>query len=293
MISLIIVNYNQGPYLGKAIASVLEQTRRDWELLIWDDGSTDNSLAIARTYEQKDHRIRVIAAEHQGIGKARKQALDATTGDYLGWIDGDDWIADTALEETAKVLDGNAAIGMVYTDYYDVTSRGKILGKGKRCNIPYSPQRLLVDFMTFHFRLFRREVYEQTGGINTELKYAHDYDLCLRLSEITSVARVHQPLYYYRHHKKSISYSKRQEQTQCSETSINQALQRRGLADDYILTVEGDRFCLKKKQDKVPQTPLVKGGLRGDRDLGGSKLFKTAATLIATLPFATLAFQPA
>nr|MDJ0679066.1 glycosyltransferase [Xenococcaceae cyanobacterium MO_167.B52] len=292
MISLVIVNYNQGRYLGKAIASILEQTRQDWELLIWDDGSSDNSVAIARKYQQQDERIRVIAATHQGFTKGLKNAIAKTTGDYIGWVDSDDWIANTAVEETAKVLDRNAAIGMVYTDYYDVNSRGKILGTGKRCNIPYSPQRLLVDFMTFHFRLFRREVYEQTGGINTNLKYAQDYDLCLRLSEITDFARVKKPLYYYRHHRQSISYTKRKEQTQCSEQLINQALQRRGLADNYILQVEGNCFYLRKKErgtrneektTTLSQSPNLPVAL--------SKLFKTAITV---LPFtAALSLQPA
>ncbi len=247
MISLIIVNYNQEHFLGKAIASVLAQTRRDWELLIWDDGSTDNSVAIAREYEQQDDRVRVIAATHQGVAKARKNAVAETRGNYIGWIDSDDWIADTALEETAKVLDRNPAIGMVYTDYYDVNSRGKVLGIGKRCNIPYSPQRLLVDFMTFHFRLIRREVYEQIGGINCNCEYAYDYNLCLRLSEVSKIERIQKPLYYYRHHGNNISYRKRKEQIKSSQQAVDRALQRRGLADTYVLKVEGDRFYLRKK----------------------------------------------
>ena len=258
MISLVIVNYNQERYLGKAIASILEQTRRDWKLLIWDDGSTDNSVAIAREYEQQDDRIRIIAATHQGIAKARRNAMAETTGEYIGWVDSDDWIADTALEETAKVLDSNSAIGMVYTDYYDVNSRGKVLGIGKRCNMPYSPHRLLVDFMTFHFRLLRREAYQQIGEINFNCEYTDDYDLCLRLSEVTKIERIQKPLYYYRHHGQNISYRKRKEQIKSSQHAINLALQRRGLADTYVLKVEGARFYLRKKENKffAPPTPL-------------------------------------
>ncbi|MDJ0745970.1 MAG: CHAT domain-containing protein [Xenococcaceae cyanobacterium MO_167.B27] len=329
MISLVIVNYNQERYLGKAIASILEQTRRDWKLLIWDDGSTDNSVAIAREYQQQDDRIRVIAATHQGVAKARRNAIAETTGEYIGWVDSDDWIGDTALEETAKVLDSNSAIGMVYTDYYDVNSRGKVLGIGKRCNIPYSPQRLLVDFMTFHFRLLRREVYKQIGGINSNCEYAYDYDLCLRLSEVTKIERIEKPLYYYRHHGKNLTYCKRQEQIKSSKQAINQALQRRGLADTYVLKVEGARFSLHRKQNKVPlnqatlktqvttvatqsifaplaphnwgqkssqNLPNVGGyvhrGFRGQ--YSSSNLLKTAATFIAVLPFtAAITLNPA
>jgi filamentous hemagglutinin family protein len=301
MISIVIVNYNQESYLRKAIASVLAQTKRDWELLIWDDGSTDNSVAIAREYEKQDSRIRVIIAQHQGVAKARRNAVAETTGDYIGWIDSDDWVADMALEETAKVLDSNPAIGMVYTDYYDVNSRGKVIGIGKRCNIPYSPQRLLVDFMTFHFRLLRREVYEQIGEINTDFKYVYDYDLCLRLSEITQVAKVPQPLYYYRHHCKSRSARYQKQRITWSEKAINQALQRRGLADNYSLQVEGDRFCLNLKKETKVSAPLAPQpwGEKAEKspEVGGFRgrnFWKTAATLIATLPFtAAIATNPA
>ena len=319
VISIIIVNYNQESYLRKAIESVLEQTKRDWDLLIWDDGSTDNSVAIAREYEQQDDRIRVIAAQHQGVAKARKQAIAETKGNYFGYIDSDDWIANTALEETARVFDSNPEVGMVYTDYYDVNSRGKVLGKGKRCYIPYSPQRLLVDFMTFHFRLIRREVYRQIEEINFNCEYADDYDLCLRLSEVTKFKRIQEPLYYYRHHRHNISYSKRQKQIECSQIAVNRALQRRGLANSYVLKVEGDRFCLRKKETKVfaplllqiwgeqssKSSPLpnplligegtnslpLQGRFRGVERFRGrdssSNLLQTAATLITILPFTT------
>ncbi|GAB4535656.1 MAG: hypothetical protein Tsb0014_22830 [Pleurocapsa sp.] len=271
-ISLVITNFNGAEYLENAIASVLSQTRKDFELLIWDDGSTDNSLKIARQYQQRDSRIRIITATHQGLTKARKYATAATTGQYIGWLDSDDWLADTTLEETAKCLEQNPAIGMVYTDYYDVNGGGKVLGIGKRCQIPYSPQRLLVDFMTFHFRLMRREVYQQVGGIDTDFDYAQDYDLCLRFSEVTQIEKIAKPLYYYRHHGQNISYRQRKEQVQCSQKAIDRALQRRGLDNTYFLKVEGSRFCLKKKEQETNSTPL-------------SNLFKKAATFLAAIPF--------
>ena len=301
VISIIIVNYNQERYLRKAIESVLEQTKRDWDLLIWDDGSTDNSVTIAREYEQQDDRIRVIAAQHQGVAKARKQAIAETRGNYFGYIDSDDWIANTTLEETARLLDSNPEVGMVYTDYYDVNSRGKVLGKGKRCYIPYSPQRLLVDFMTFHFRLLRREVYRQIEEINFNCEYADDYDLCLCLSEITKFKRIQKPLYYYRHHGRNISYCKRKEQIRSSQIAVNRALQRRGLADSYILKVEGDRFCLRQKAEgrsrDVPWKVCTEGRSQKaevsmiaqsfDTLVSGTKLLQTAATLVTILPLTT------
>jgi filamentous hemagglutinin family protein len=252
LISIVIVNYNRERcYLGEAIASVLQQTWQNFELLVWDDGSTDRSVEIAQEYAQQDKRVRVVTAPHQGIAVARQAASSQTRGAYLGWVDSDDILAPTALAETAAVLNRHPEVGLVYTDYLNINADGQVLGYGHRCQIPYSPQRLLVDFMTFHFRLLRRSVYEQVGGVHIcASDYVDDYDLCLRLSEVTQVQRVKKPLYLYRIHNQSISVAKRTEQMLGSQKAIAQALQRRGLADKCRIDVELNtgRFILRRKQ---------------------------------------------
>ncbi|MCA1995132.1 MAG: glycosyltransferase, partial [Coleofasciculus sp. S288] len=163
-ISLIITVYNRERYLSAAIASVLFQTHRHFELLIWDDGSTDRSLDIALTYAKRDSRVRVVAAEHQGEAASRKAAVEQTTGTYIGWVDSDDLLASTALQETVAVLDTNPDVGLVYTDYWTIDANNQVTHYGKRCHIPYSKDELLCKFMTFHFRLIRRSVFDQVGG---------------------------------------------------------------------------------------------------------------------------------
>ncbi len=91
-------------------------------------------------------------------------------------------IAPNALAETAKIFENNPDIGLVYTDYLLIDKHNKVLGKGTRCQIPYSKDRLLVDFMIFHFRLMRKAVFEQAYGIDENSGLAQDYDLCLRIS---------------------------------------------------------------------------------------------------------------
>jgi GT2 family glycosyltransferase len=99
--------------------------------------------------------------------------------------------------------------------------------------MPYAKELLVLGFMTFHFRLLRRAVFEQVGGINTAYPYAYDYDLCLRLSEVTTVRRLRKPLYYYRRHDDAISSQKQHEQRRDSCQAILAALQRRGLVERY------------------------------------------------------------
>ena len=203
LISIVIPVYNREDYLKIAIESVLRQTFDNFELIIWDDGSTDKSVEIASQYAEKDKRIKLIAAKHQGFSNSLKSAFSICSGKYIGWVDSDDIVAPTALAETAKILDSNPDTGLVYTDYLLIDKDSKVLGKGSRCQIPYSKDRLLVDFMTFHFRLMRKEVFELAGGINENMSQRERIELI---------------------------YS--------SQEAIARALQRRGLDEEYEIKVE-------------------------------------------------------
>lgn len=247
-ISIIITVNNREQYLALAIASCLKQTRTDFELLIWDDGSSDRGLEIAQSFALKDARVRVVAAPHTGRGQALRDAIAASEGKYLGWVDSDDLLHPEAIAQTAAYLDSYPEVGMVYTQYLVIDEREQVKGLGKRCQIPYCKDRLLIDFMTFHFRLIRREVYESVGGINPEFGTIEDYDLCLRLSEVTEIQQLKKPLYLYRVHENSICATKQIEQIKLTEEAITRALQRRGLADSLELEViVRPKFVLRRK----------------------------------------------
>ncbi|MBE9075756.1 glycosyltransferase [Romeria aff. gracilis LEGE 07310] len=238
LISLVMAVYNREPYLAQALDSLLTQTYPHFEAIIWDDGSTDRSADIAHAYAQKDRRIRHIAAKHQGQGYALHSAFSFTQGQFLASLDSDDWLAPTALEETSQLLNEEPDVGMVYTDYTDVNASGKPLGLGHRCAIPYSQDRLLLDFMTFHFRLIRRSTFEQVGGIDPKFAYAPDYDLCLKLSELTDIVHLRRPLYFYRRHSGAISSQKQWQQIEFSHRAVSDAIERRGLAEKIAVSVQ-------------------------------------------------------
>ncbi|BAZ02929.1 filamentous hemagglutinin outer membrane protein (plasmid) [Tolypothrix tenuis PCC 7101] len=247
-ISIIMTVYNGERYLDLAIKSVLSQTYPDFELLIWDDGSTDRSVEIARHFAQFDQRVRIVTAPHQGRARSLKAAIKQTSSPYIGLVDSDDLLAPTALNETAAILDARKEVGLVYTDYQVIDENNKLTGYGQRCRIPYSKERLLVDFMIFHFRLLRRDIYDQVGGINEKFELAQDYDLCLRLSEVTQIEHLANPLYYYRYHYESVSHQKRIEQILAARDAINLALQRRGLEKHYELDLQiVGRYSLRPK----------------------------------------------
>ena len=250
LVSVIMTVFNREEYLEAAIESVLCQTYPNFELLIWDDGSTDRSIEIAKYYAEQDSRIRFIAGEHTGRALALKNAHDNAVGTYVGWLDSDDRLAPDALTATVNILDTNPEIGMVYTQYQTIDAADQIGALGSRCHIRYSNLQILVDFMTFHFRLIRRSIYEQVGGVDVSFPCAMDYDLCLKLSEVTQIYFLEQPLYFYRNHSESISQRQYTEQIYQSQRAIRKALERRGLSNDYELVVQpSNRFELHLKAD--------------------------------------------
>lgn len=184
-------------------------------------------------------------------------AFALAMGSYIGWVDSDDYLAPTALAETVQVLDTHPHIGFVYTDYREVDAYNRDLGVGRRCRVPFSQERLLIDFMTVHFRLMRRSTFDQVGGINPHSGLAADYDLCLRLSEVTEVDHLPRPLYYYRIHPHNTSQKRQLEIITDSQSAVERALQRRGLADRFQLVVQvmqrdgylNSRFAIQKQGD--------------------------------------------
>lgn len=99
LVSVIIPVYNVQEYLDKCISSVINQTYKNIEIIIIDDGSTDNSLSICKKYSAADKRIKLISKKNSGISATRNLGLKETNGEYIFWVDSDDYVADYAIEE--------------------------------------------------------------------------------------------------------------------------------------------------------------------------------------------------
>jgi glycosyltransferase involved in cell wall biosynthesis len=248
LVSVLTTAYNTEKYIGAAIESVLAQTMADFEFVLRDDGSTDSTLEILKDYAKKDARIKIFSGPNTGMAAGTNELIKKARGTFIGLLDSDDLLAPTALEETVKVFQATPSAGMVYTDHYDMAEDGTVRGLGFRCKIPYSKERLLIDMMTFHFRMFRRSTFDLVGLLDSGLEAAPDYDLCLRVSEQCQIVHLPRPLYLYRVHDKSISTSQRLDQINESKLVVEQALKRRGLDREYELFVQlSSKFTLVKK----------------------------------------------
>lgn len=229
LITLITTFRDPGEYLAEALASVDAQTIGDWELVLWNDGSSDSSPAIARDFQSKyPSKVKLVTSSKRGRNAALRGAHQMATGQYLAWLDADDSLHPRTLELTSNLLEGNADCAMAYTEYAEIDAEGLQLRAGPSNRLPFSRERLLKQHICWHFRLFRRKSLGQAGGVG-DFDLAIDYDMVLRVSEIGDVIKLPQTLYYYRRHPGQLSFARRAEQDSAARRARNLARHRRGL----------------------------------------------------------------
>jgi glycosyltransferase involved in cell wall biosynthesis len=238
LVSIAIPLYNTARFLPTALDSVLAQDHLHWECLLWDDGSTDGSGEVAAAYARRDPRIRLLGnGRNNGVGVAVASALEQAAGDYLCVLDSDDELAPHALSAMLAFMRANPQLGMAYSQYVEIDEGGAVLRAGKHYLAPYSAQNLLVNFMTYQFRLLRADAYRAIGGFDPTMGISPDYDLCLRMSERYPIAHLAEPLYRYRMRQDSISHGSRLRQVRASFDAAHRALHRRGLQRDFSLSL--------------------------------------------------------
>lgn len=230
MFSLLCTVYNRENYLAQAIQSVLEQSFKSWELVIWDDGSTDDSLAIAKRFAARDGRIYAGGTSaNTGRALALRNAIYAAQGEWIGLLDSDDYLHPDSLEVAAQsaVIPG---CGLIYTDRHLIDTKGNLL----RSQTSPSPEEIrkhdIYGQIPFHLQLYRRSHFDQTDGVDITLKGAIDYDLSLKMLEVPGMGLTHiqKPLYYHRIHPDRIS-ADQDAQTVQALKATRKAIKRRKL----------------------------------------------------------------
>jgi glycosyltransferase involved in cell wall biosynthesis len=206
--SVIITSFNYTEYLPAAIASVLAQTDRDFELLIVDDGSTDGSLAVARSYS--DPRVRVLVEPHRGLGPTRNVGMQAARGRYIAFLDADDIWMPGKLAAQCAVLDRRADIGLVYTRFGVIDASGRM--QSRRSYLAPKPSgAILRDLLegnvigTPSTICVRREIVEDGNLWFDETRtHLEDWHFYLRVAIHTLVHHLPRTLAYHRQHSKNM-----------------------------------------------------------------------------------------
>ena len=200
-VSVIMPCFNGESFIGEAIESVLAQTYHDMELVIVDDGSTDRSLEIIRSF---GNAVRVFTQSNRGPSAARNKGIKEASGEFIAYLDADDYWEPRFAECMVTALTNSTAV-LAYCGWQNIVPDGKSAPPF----IPpeYENEGKLIALLSnaslwpIHATLTRRDVLLEIGGFNEELPACEDYDLWLRLTATHPIIRVEQVLSYYRHHK--------------------------------------------------------------------------------------------
>ncbi len=205
-VSVILPFYNAQRTLDRSIRGILKQTHRNIEFILIDDGSTDDSQKIAREYVAKDGRIHLICKPNSGVSSSRNIGLDAATGDWIYFVDADDWIELDAIEAFMAAAT-SPACDFVVSDFYRV--------QGETMSYKHGPVAGLIsrekyaEFMSsrpanFYYtslwnKMFRRSIIEDNHmRFDTSMRFGEDHVFILKyMSLIDRVALIDRALYYY------------------------------------------------------------------------------------------------
>ena len=203
LVTVYITNYNYGKYIKTAIDSVLRQTFTGFELIIIDDGSTDNSRQVILEYEEHP-QVRIIFQDNKGLNQTNNIALKASRGQYIMRLDADDFLDSNALLVMSNALNKSPDLGLVFPDYYYVDAAGNITGQEKRHD--FNTDVTLHDQPAHGAcTMIRKRCLIGVGGYSEDFQCQDGYELWLKFVEKHDVQNVSLPLFYYRRHGKNLT----------------------------------------------------------------------------------------
>lgn len=207
-VSVIMNCLNGERYLREAMDSVFAQTYTDWEIVFWDNASTDAGAEIAKSYGE---RVRYFRSEETfPLGKARNLAIAQARGEYVALLDCDDVWLPEKLDKQVPLGEADPLVVLIYADSFFIDQDGAVIGRFFK-RVPPSPGDAFIGLLTRRNFIpcltvvMRRMVVEKVGGFNPALEFAEDLDLFLRILRAHKAAYVKEPLAQYRLHSGAVT----------------------------------------------------------------------------------------
>jgi glycosyltransferase involved in cell wall biosynthesis len=255
-VSVIIPTYNRADYVLEAIESVLAQTYSDYEIIVVDDGSTDETAAVLRPLAEKGV-IRCVYQPNQGESAARNHGIRLARGDYIAFLDSDDLFLPTKLEKQVAFLDAHPDVAFVHSCYSKFDDEGNDLGyrdTSKFAGDVY-PQ-ILLDWsvlMAVPCVMVRAEVLDEVGGFDESMRWGPDLDLWRRITRRYPIGVIPEALSKVRVHPGNVSGDK-----VAAVASFERYLEK-AFADDPALDEDFQRRAYAKLYSNVGHNLLAEG----------------------------------
>ena len=277
LISVVTSTYNGATFLEQSLRSVLGQREVDFELIVVDDGSTDNTADILQRLSSQEPRLRVLHQENRGLTQALIRGCAEARGHYIARHDSDDISLPKRLEKQFLALSATPSVSLISCQAQAIGPRDEPLyvsGVPKE-NARESSEPLGGGPAGHGSTMFRAETYRTVGGYRKEFRYAQDWDLWLRLTERGNFLLLPEILYRYRIAESSISTNRRSQQIRLGEAALQCAEARRNSQSETPYLMEANRISSENPPKGRSQSNsyfigkclLQKGDVRGLRYL--------------------------
>lgn len=216
-VSVVIPTYNCAKYLPETIDSVLNQTYRDFEIIVVDDGSADDTKTITQCYINKyPDKIRYFYQENKGPGAARNFGIKKSVGEYIAFQDADDLWLSTKLKKQVELLEQDAQIALVFSDMQqrlgsEVLYKAFLIEKGyyeRICGGNLFLELTKINFIFTPTVVLRKNIFSRIEMFNENYKIGEDYDMWLRVAKDFKVALINEPLVIRRLHSSNTTHNK-------------------------------------------------------------------------------------
>ncbi|WP_137665587.1 glycosyltransferase [Enterococcus hulanensis] len=270
-ISLVVPVYNvDEKWLRACVKSLTDQVYSNWELCLADDASPKAHIKpLLEELASADERVKIVLREKNGhISEATNSAIEITTGDYIGFMDNDDILADTALLAVVNALNENQNREFIYTD------EDKLSMSGKRFDPFFKPnwnETLLLghNYIT-HFVVVKRSIIETVGGLRTEFNGSQDYDFVLRATEAAKeIHHVSNILYHWRTIETSVAMDPQSKEYAyvAGQNAVQAALERRKLDGVVSMTKNYGAYKIDFRYETEPKVSIVLSGKPSEKQL--------------------------
>ncbi|MBW1801142.1 MAG: glycosyltransferase [Deltaproteobacteria bacterium] len=221
LVSVVLPTYNGGKYLRQAIESCLSQSYKNWELIIVDDGSTDDTPEVIAGFVSSDHRIRAVRHEkNRRLPAALNSGFALAKGTYLTWTSDDNQYRPRAISMMVDVLNSKPDVDIVYADYTIVDETAASM---RPVSVGVPEDLIFINPIGPCF-LYKRVVQDVLDGYREDLFMAEDYDFWLRASCLFRFSAIHQDLYRYRVQPNALTHRRKTSIRFLAEEALNKNL---------------------------------------------------------------------